>query len=110
MKKCNSEPNSCIENKMKRSLFNDLAAWKISENRKPLILQGARQVGKTWLMKEFGRQEFKQIAYINFESSSRLKHLFAADFNMERILAAIEIEKTTRWSATSAYHYSRKCS
>jgi len=95
---------------MKRSLFNDLAAWKISENRKPLILQGARQVGKTWLMKEFGRQEFKQIAYINFESSSRLKHLFAADFNIERILAAIEIEKTTKWSATSAYHYSRKCS
>jgi len=39
LKKCNSEPNSCIENKMKRSLFNDLAAWKISENRKPLIFK-----------------------------------------------------------------------
>jgi len=84
---------------MKRSLFNDLAAWKISENRKPLILQGARQVGKTWLMKEFGRQEFKQIAYLNFESSSRLKHLFAADFNIERILAAIEIETSVKINA-----------
>lgn len=77
---------------MKRLLFNELVAWKNSSNRKPLILQGARQVGKTWLMKEFGKQEFEQVVYLNFESSSRLKNLFISDFDIDRILTSIEIE------------------
>ncbi|MDZ7934939.1 MAG: ATP-binding protein [Emticicia sp.] len=77
---------------MKRLLLNELVAWKNASNRKPLILQGARQVGKTWLMREFGRQEFEQIVYLNFESSSRLKSLFTTDFDIKRILASIEIE------------------
>ncbi|MEO8148102.1 MAG: ATP-binding protein [Bacteroidia bacterium] len=86
---------------MKRYLLNELVAWKKSENRKPLIIQGARQVGKTWLMKEFGKQEFKQVAYLNFESSSRLKNLFVADFNIERILAVIEIETSIKINAAN---------
>lgn len=77
---------------MRRILMQELLAWKHAKFRKPLILQGARQVGKTWLMKEFGRQEFEQVAYLNFESSSRLRQLFTPDFNMERIIAIIEIE------------------
>ena len=77
---------------MKRLLLNELVAWKNDTKRKPLILQGARQVGKTWLMREFGKQEFKQVVYLNFESSSRLKNLFVADFDIERILSAITIE------------------
>jgi uncharacterized protein len=77
---------------MKRALINNLIEWKNSPNRKPLILQGARQVGKTWLMKEFGEQEFKQVLYLNFESSERLKNIFVADFNIERLIAVIEIE------------------
>ena len=77
---------------MKRLLLNELVAWKNAPKRKPLILQGARQVGKTWLMREFGKQEFKQVVYLNFESSSRLKNLFVADFDIERILSAITIE------------------
>jgi uncharacterized protein len=77
---------------MKRALINNLIEWKNSPNRKPLILQGARQVGKTWLMKEFGKQEFKQVLYLNFESSERLKNIFVADFNIDRLIAVIEIE------------------
>jgi predicted AAA+ superfamily ATPase len=77
---------------MKRLLFNELVAWKNAPNRKPLILQGARQVGKTWLMKEFGKQEFEQVVYLNFESSSRLKNLFMSDFDIDRIVTSIEIE------------------
>ena len=77
---------------MKRFLLNELVAWKKAENRKPLIIQGARQVGKTWLMKEFGKNEFQQVAYLNFESSTRLKNMFLADFDIKRILTVMEIE------------------
>lgn len=77
---------------MKRTLYQDLLRWKDASNRKPLILQGARQVGKTWLMKEFGKNEYSQVAYFNFESSERLKRIFSQDFDLGRILASLEIE------------------
>jgi uncharacterized protein len=77
---------------MKRTLYNELIHWKNAPNRKPLILQGARQVGKTWLMKEFGKNEFEQVAYFNFESSERLKSIFVTDFDIKRIIAILEIE------------------
>ena len=77
---------------MNRLYFEKLKEWKESKKRKPLIIQGARQVGKTWLMKEFGRREFETVVYLNFESSSRLKELFVADFNIQRIISSIEIE------------------
>jgi uncharacterized protein len=77
---------------MNRFAFQDLISWKNSSIRKPLIIQGARQVGKTWLMKEFGKREFENIAYLNFESSSRLRELFTSDFNIDRIISVIEIE------------------
>lgn len=77
---------------MKRDLYESLVNWKNALNRKPLILQGARQVGKTWLMKEFGNNEFEQVVYINFESSERLKSLFVPDFDIKRIMSIIEIE------------------
>jgi predicted AAA+ superfamily ATPase len=80
------------ENSMKRQLLKDLVVWKNSPFRKPLIIQGARQVGKTWLMKEFGKQEFEKVIYLNFESSSRLRAIFIADFDIERIKTTIEIE------------------
>jgi predicted AAA+ superfamily ATPase len=81
---------------MKRHLFKDLLTWKNSPSRKPLIIQGARQVGKTWLMKEFGNQEFETVIYLNFESSSRLRDIFIADFDIERIKTIIEIESNQR--------------
>ena len=77
---------------MNRLYFEELKEWKKGKKRKPLIIQGARQVGKTWLMKEFGRREFETVVYLNFESSSRLRELFVADFNIERIITSIEIE------------------
>ena len=77
---------------MKRTLYIALINWKNAPNRKPLILQGARQVGKTWLMKEFGKNEFEQVVYLNFESNERLKSMFIADFDIKRIISIIEIE------------------
>ena len=77
---------------MIRQLLQQLLQWKTAAKRKPLIIQGARQVGKTWLMNEFGKQAFTQVAYLNFESSERLKTMFVADFNIERIITVIEIE------------------
>ncbi|MBL7795746.1 MAG: ATP-binding protein [Saprospiraceae bacterium] len=77
---------------MQRDLYQALLQWKNASTRKPLILQGARQVGKTWLMKEFGKNEFEQVAYLNFESNARMQTIFAADFDIRRIVSIIEIE------------------
>ena len=77
---------------MKRRELATLAEWKASKNRKPLIIKGARQTGKTWLMKELGRTNYSTVAYLNFESSSTLKNLFTGDFDIRRILQAIKIE------------------
>jgi len=77
---------------MKRNEIISLTKWKQSDNRKPLIIRGARQVGKTWLMKEFGRREYQKCAYVNFESSSTLRTLFTDNFDIKRILTAIQIE------------------
>jgi hypothetical protein len=85
---------------MKRKLVEDLKRWKSSKNRKPLIIQGARQVGKTWVMQEFGKNEFKQVVYLNFESSTRLKEVFVADFNIERLITVFEIETNLKINPT----------
>lgn len=77
---------------MKRSLLNSLAEWKNSQNRRPLILRGARQVGKTWLLREFGRIYYHQVLYVNFESSRHLQNLFTDDFDIARILRILQIE------------------
>lgn len=77
---------------MERNLLQQLMVWKNKPNRKPLIIRGARQVGKTWLMKEFGKREYTQTAYVNFESSKVLKSLFVDNFDLQRILTAIQIE------------------
>jgi predicted AAA+ superfamily ATPase len=61
---------------MERNLLQQLMFWKNKPNRKPLIIRGARQVGKTWLMKEFGKREYAQTAYVNFESSKSSIRLF----------------------------------
>lgn len=81
---------------MERTLLKKLSAWRVSKNRKPLIIQGARQVGKTWLMKTFGAKEFEQVIYLNFESSERLKNIFSTDFNIQRIISVIEIESNKK--------------
>jgi predicted AAA+ superfamily ATPase len=77
---------------MYRSRLADLIAWKNSPDRKPLIIRGARQTGKTWLMMEFGEKHYAKTVYINFEKSKRLAGLFAADFDIARIIVALQAE------------------
>jgi uncharacterized protein len=77
---------------MERKELATLFEWKSSKNRKPLIVKGARQVGKTWLIKFFGQQAYQKVVYINFETASHLKGLFAEDLNTSRIIRALQIE------------------
>ena len=77
---------------MNRTIFSQLEKWKNSSNRKPLILRGARQVGKTWTMKEFGKRYFKNIAYVNFDNNTSLKSIFENDINIPRIILALSAE------------------
>lgn len=76
---------------MKRKLTNQLACWKNASNRKPLLIQGARQVGKTWLMKTFGKECFQSVAYVNLETNKEMKDAFQQNFEIDRILLAIQI-------------------
>ncbi len=76
---------------MRREAIKELYDWKSRGDRKPLILQGARQVGKTWLMKEFAKEAYAQYAYINFEDNEIVKQVFQKDFDIERILLALQL-------------------
>ena len=75
---------------MKRRIINDLVKWKNSQGRKPLVLEGARQVGKTFILKEFGMSEYENLIYLNCDNNDFMKTLFLQDFDIERILRAIE--------------------
>ena len=77
---------------MKRFLMDDLLKWKNKIRRKPLIIRGARQVGKTWIMKEFGRLYYKNTVYINFDNNERMKQVFSLDMDIKRIISALKIE------------------
>ncbi|OBW92485.1 ATP-binding protein [Gallibacterium salpingitidis] len=77
---------------MKRHILALLQKWKTKNNRKPLIIQGARQVGKTWIMQHFGEQAFDQVAYINFDNNPRMKTLFSGDYNIDRLILGLKIE------------------
>ncbi len=76
---------------MYRTAIEKLYRWKESKYRKPLIIEGARQVGKTWLMKEFGKLAYKDTVYINFDSNSRMAELFAVDLNTDRLILGLEL-------------------
>ena len=76
---------------MYRFAIENLYKWKESKYRKPLIIEGARQVGKTWLMKEFGKNAYKDTVYINFDANSRMAELFSVDMNPQRIILGIEL-------------------
>ena len=75
---------------MKRQAINQLYEWKASTTRKPLVMLGARQVGKTWLMQEFAKEAYPKYAYVNFEDSDMLRGLFEHDFDIPRIIASLE--------------------
>ena len=76
---------------MYREAIKKLIEWKDSTKRKPLIVNGARQVGKTWLLKEFGKQYYEKVAYVNMDNNARMKELFT-DFNIEKIIQGLKIE------------------
>lgn len=76
---------------MYRTAIKKLYKWKESKHNKPLIIKGARQVGKTWLMKQFGREAYADTVYINFDSNSRMAELFASDLNTDRLIMGIEL-------------------
>ncbi len=78
---------------MKRLLLEKLIEWKEKKHRKPLILWGARQVGKTWIMKEFGSLYFKNFVYISFYNNSRMSSVFEEDYDVKRIINAIEVNQ-----------------
>ena len=76
---------------MYRIAIEKLYKWKNNKRRKPLIIEGARQVGKTWLMKEFGKQAYADTVYINFDSNSRMANLFSADLDTDRLIMGLEL-------------------
>lgn len=77
---------------MHRNIIQALHQWKNKGKRKPLIIRGARQVGKTWAMRHFGAEAFAQTAYINFDHNPRMQALFAGDYDIGRLLLGLKIE------------------
>ena len=77
---------------MYREKIKELEEWKNSKDRMPLIIRGARQVGKTWIMKEFGKNNYKKVAYVNFDGNTRMVRLFEGDFDIDRIIQGLKIE------------------
>jgi predicted AAA+ superfamily ATPase len=77
---------------MKRYAIERLIEWKSAKKRKPLIIRGARQVGKTWLMKEFGNTYFDNMAYVNFDNNNRMKILFDDDYDIPRLIEGLQVE------------------
>lgn len=77
---------------MERFLISELEKWKHKKNRKPMVLMGARQVGKTWLMKTFGERNYKKVAYISFYNNQAIKNIFESDYDIKRILPYLNIE------------------
>lgn len=77
--------------RLKRNAIQELVAWKSSEDRKPMVLKGARQVGKTWLMKEFGQNYYDSYVYFNFDEEDELKSIFEANKNPQRIIELLSL-------------------
>lgn len=75
---------------MERKIYQDLLRWKNSATRKPLVLLGARQVGKTWIMRHFGESEYDKVVYVNCDDMAEAKHLFDTDYDIDRILLALQ--------------------
>ena len=76
---------------MYRFAMESLNKWKDKQNRKPLIIRGARQVGKTWLMREFGKQAYKQTVYINFDNNRQMQELFSSSPDIQRLVTGLEL-------------------
>jgi len=82
--------------RLKRNAIEDLVKWKSAEERKPMVLKGARQVGKTWLMKEFGRNYYENYVYFNFDEEDELKSIFNTNKNPQRIIELLSMISGTK--------------
>ena len=76
---------------MERKISSKLLKWKEKKNRKPLLMTGVRQCGKTYIIKQFGKQEFEDTAYFNFDGNTGLKSIFNYDFNVKRIIDELNV-------------------
>ena len=81
---------------MKRFALGKLKKWKDNKSKKPLIIRGARQVGKTWLMKEFGRTCYENTLYVNFDRNQMMKELFDRDLEPVRLIKGLELAYNTK--------------
>jgi len=89
---------------MTRLALEKLLKWKNKPGHKPLIIQGVRQVGKTWLMKEFGRANYQNTAYIWFENNERMANLFSGDMLTDRLMLGLEAEVRQKIYKTQVYY------
>ena len=94
---------------MKRNAIKYLYQWKASNDRKPLIMLGARQVGKTWLMQEFAKEAYTRSAYVNFEDNEMLREVFAHDFDIPRIINSIQWSTGVSIGAARSGFLHRRC-
>lgn len=81
---------------MYRKATQELLNWKNSKHRKPLVIRGARQVGKTWLMQDFGSDNYSSVAYVNLDGNERMEDLFSSDYDIDRIVEGLELESGVR--------------
>ena len=84
---------------MFRDALKTLEEWKASSHRKPMIIEGARQVGKTWLMQEFGRRNYAEVVYVNFDGNEAMRELFSHGYDIERLILGIELHSGKRVKA-----------
>ncbi len=84
---------------MKRDIYKQLVSWKQSSSRKPLVLKGARQVGKTYILKKFGEGEHGSVAYFNFEEDPYLNEIFTGRLSPEKIIDTLSIYNESRISS-----------
>ncbi len=92
---------------MQRFLMADLLEWKDSPHRKPLVLNGARQVGKTWLLQELGKTAFKNVAYVSFDNNPQLASLFDNGYDLAQILLGIQADYFRFSAAPISYRATR---
>ena len=89
--------------------MNALLAWKAQRRRKPLILKGARQVGKTWLLRDFGAAQYEHVAYVDLLASERARAIFDGDFDTRRIVSALQVEAGVRPSCRTPAGLGVRC-
>ena len=92
---------------MKRAVWTELEEWKARAGRKPLLLRGARQVGKTWLMREFGRQKYDKVVVVNFDTNTTMHRLFTQEKDVRLLLNGMEMESGVRITPRGYAHRPR---